>query len=104
MVCQGRLYRLGRPCRDGRGKCRAPDRDKGSTQINPARLSAAPDESRSPGSRNSVNQSGARRLLECGCERPIFLAAGTGERGDPVEVILRLITVALFELPQAVIL
>ena len=52
----------------------------------------------------SVDQSGARRLLQrCG-ERTIFVAAGAGEPGDAVQVVLRLIAVALFDLPEAVIL
>src|SRR5260370_30234111 len=36
--------------------------------------------------------------------RAIFLAAGAGQSGDPVQVILRRIAVALFDLPQPVIL
>jgi hypothetical protein len=39
----------------------------------------------------------------CG-ERAIFLAVGAGQSGDPVQVILRLLAVALFDLPQSVIL
>src|SRR5882672_5821318 len=55
-------------------------------------------------SRRSVNEAGARRLFEGGGQRAIFLAAGAGQSGDPVQVILRLIAVALFDLPQPVIL
>ena len=53
---------------------------------------------------SSVNQAGAGRLFQRGGERAIFLAAGAGQRGDPVQMILRLIAVALFDLPQPVIL
>src|SRR5258705_8593951 len=38
---------------------------------------------------SSVNQAGAGRLFERSGERAIFLAVGAGERGDPVQVILR---------------
>ena len=37
-------------------------------------------------------------------ERLVFLAACAADRGDPAQVILRLVAVALFDLPQAVIL
>jgi hypothetical protein len=60
--------------------------------------------SRSGGSQISVNEAGAGRLFECCGERAIFLAVGTGQGGDPAQVILRLIAVALFDLPQPVIL
>src|SRR5258708_28831195 len=53
---------------------------------------------------SSVNQAGAGRLFERRGEREIFLAVGAGERGDPVQVILRLIAVALLDLPQTIIL
>src|SRR5258705_3335903 len=53
---------------------------------------------------NSVNEAGAGRLFQrCG-ERAIFLAVGAGQSCDPAEVILRGIAVALFDLPQAIIL
>src|SRR5262245_23511320 len=52
----------------------------------------------------SVNQSRTRSLFERGGERAIFLACRAGELRDFVQVILRLIAVALFDLPQAVIL
>src|SRR6266540_3820094 len=52
----------------------------------------------------SVSQPGARRLFQRGGERAIFLACRAGELSDPVQVILRLDAVALFDLPQAVIL
>src|SRR6266403_1510547 len=57
-----------------------------------------------PSSYSSVNQAGGGRLFERSGERAIFLAVGAGERGDPVEVILRLIAVALLDLPQTIIL
>src|SRR6266404_9158212 len=52
----------------------------------------------------SVNKAGARRLFQCRGQRAIFRAVGTSQGGDPVQVILRLIAVALFDLPQSVIL
>jgi hypothetical protein len=64
------------------------------------------DYARSPhlSSYSSVSQAGAGRLFEgCG-QRAISLAVGAGQRGDPVQVILPLIAVALFDLPQPVIL
>src|SRR5258706_2641951 len=51
-----------------------------------------------------VTQAGAGRLFERSGERAIFLAVGAGERGDPVQAILRLIAVALLDLPQTIIL
>src|SRR6476660_5843314 len=53
---------------------------------------------------SSVNQAGAGRLFERSGERAIFLAVGAGQSGDPVQVILRLLPVALFDLPQSIIL
>src|ERR1700688_5279873 len=53
---------------------------------------------------NSVNEAGAGRLFECSGERVIFGAVGAAQLADPGQVILRLIAVALFELPQPVIL
>src|SRR5260370_7640002 len=53
---------------------------------------------------SSVNQAGAGRLFERSGERAIFLAVGAGELGDPVQVILRLIAVALLDLPPTIIL
>src|SRR5262249_5955911 len=52
----------------------------------------------------SVDEAAARRLLQCGRERVIFLAAGTGELRDLGEMELRLLAIALLDLPQAVIL
>src|SRR5258706_1354056 len=53
---------------------------------------------------SSVNQAGAGRFFEGRGERAVFLAVGAGQSGDPVQVILRLLAVALFDLPQSVIL
>src|SRR5258706_6758291 len=53
---------------------------------------------------SSVNQAGAGRFFEGRGERAVFLAVGAGQSGDPVQVILRLIAVALLDLPQSVIL
>src|SRR5690348_5377019 len=53
---------------------------------------------------SSVNQAGAGRLFEAGGERAICLAVGAGERGDPVQVIFRLIAAGLLDLPQTIIL
>src|SRR5262249_28215331 len=52
----------------------------------------------------SVDEAGARRLLECCGERAVLLARCAGERGDAAQMILRLIAVALFDLPQPVVL
>src|ERR1700688_2457991 len=52
----------------------------------------------------SVNQTSARRLFEGGRERAVFLAVGAGQSRDPAQMILRLIAVTLFDLPQSVIL
>src|SRR6185312_3719540 len=52
----------------------------------------------------SVDEAGARRLLERRGERLIFAARCAGELGDLLQVIRGLLAVALFELPQAVIL
>src|SRR5260370_30602288 len=53
---------------------------------------------------DSIDQSRAGRLLQRGRERSILLAVGPADRGDPAQMILRLVAVALFDLPQAVIL
>src|SRR4029077_18845687 len=51
-----------------------------------------------------INQASAGRLLQrCG-QRPILLAAGPANRRDPTQMILRLVAVALLDLPQTVIL
>src|SRR3954465_14769238 len=51
-----------------------------------------------------IDESRSGRLVERGGERTIFGAVGAGERGELVEVILRLLAVALLELPEAIIL
>src|SRR6202035_649162 len=61
-----------------------------------AALGAAPVERMSP---NSVNEAGACRLFQCCGERAIFSAISAAQFADPGQVILRLIAVALFELP-----
>jgi len=48
---------------------------------------------------NSVDEAGAGRLFERGGERAIFRAVGAGESGDPVQMILRGLAIALLELP-----
>src|SRR6185369_8828176 len=52
----------------------------------------------------SINQAGAGRLFERRGERAIMLAIGPANRGDPAQMVLRLLAIALFDLPQAVIL
>src|SRR3984893_12515335 len=52
----------------------------------------------------SVNQAGAGRLFERSGERAIFLAVGANKLGDPAQMVLRLIAVALLDLPQPIIL
>src|SRR3982074_260426 len=52
----------------------------------------------------SVNQTGAGGLFQRRGQRFVFRAIGAANRADPVQVILRLIAVALFDLPQSVIL
>src|SRR3984885_13675599 len=66
-----------------------------------AALEAAPVERRSP---TSVNEAGTGRLFQRRGERAIFRAVGAAQFADPGQVVLRLITIALFELPQPVIL
>ena len=52
----------------------------------------------------SVDEAGARRLGDRVGERAIFGAVGADQHRDPVQVILGLLTIALLELPQTVIL
>src|ERR1700751_1925524 len=52
----------------------------------------------------SVHETSAGRFFHCRSERTVFLAVSAGELGDLVQVILRLVAVALLDLPQAVIL
>src|ERR1700691_4371311 len=56
------------------------------------------------GRRTSVNEAGTGRLFQRRGERAIFRAVGAAQFADPGQVVLRLITIALFELPQPVIL
>src|SRR4030095_15449686 len=52
----------------------------------------------------SVNQPGSRRLFQGLSQRAVFLTCGARYRGNAAQMVLRLITIALFDLPQAVIL
>src|SRR6202022_2820413 len=74
------------------------------TKISRIAKKAAGREPVGPHFRVSVNEAGAGRLFQCRSQRAIFLAVGAGQGGDPAEVILRLIAVALFDMPQPVIL
>src|ERR1700760_1935008 len=51
-----------------------------------------------------VDETRARRHFHGGRQRTIFGAAGARKLGNPVQMILRLVAVALFELPQAIVL
>src|SRR6266481_7373350 len=53
---------------------------------------------------DSVDKASAGRLFQGGRERAIFRAVGAGKLGDPVQMILCLVAVALLDLPKAVIL
>jgi hypothetical protein len=52
---------------------------------------------------SSVNQAFVWCLFQRGCQRPKFRAIGAANRGDPAQMVLRLIAVTLFDLPRAVI-
>src|SRR5207248_2045609 len=52
----------------------------------------------------SVDEARARRLVDGFGERAIFLALGADGLSDPVQMILRLLAVALLDLPQPIIL
>src|SRR4051794_23603458 len=52
----------------------------------------------------SVDQAGTGGLFKGGGQRLVFRTILAADRADPVEVILGLIPVALFDLPQSVIL
>src|SRR5262245_61358359 len=52
----------------------------------------------------SINQPGARWLLKGRRQRAIFLAGSSADLRDPRQVILRLIAVALLDLPEPIIL
>ena len=47
----------------------------------------------------SINETGAGRFFQGGRERFVFRALRAANRGDPAQMILRLIAVALFDLP-----
>src|ERR1700730_2263032 len=53
---------------------------------------------------SSINETGAGRFFERSRQGPIFLAVGPANRSYPAQMILRLIAVALLNLPQTVIL
>src|ERR1700682_4515407 len=53
---------------------------------------------------NLVNEAGAPWLFERRGKGPILRAVGPANRGNPAQMILRLIAVALLDLPQTVIL
>src|SRR5882757_761636 len=75
-----------------------------ATQYRTSRVGTAQTRLCPPCAFSSVDEAGARRLLERGGERTVFVAAGASELSDLVQMILRLIAVALFDLPEAVIL
>src|SRR6185437_16949320 len=52
----------------------------------------------------SIDEAGARRLIERGSQRAIFVAVGAADLRDAAEVIFGLLTVALLDLPEAVII
>jgi hypothetical protein len=47
----------------------------------------------------SVDEAGVGRLVQRGGERATLVAAGADKLDNPIQVILRLIAIALFELP-----
>src|SRR5580700_2715027 len=65
------------------------------------RANDAPAEQAAPG---SIYEAAAGRLFQGCCERAIFLAVGAGQCRDPAQMVLRLVAVALFDLPQPIIL
>src|SRR6516162_2145662 len=50
-----------------------------------------------------VDEAGAGRLFQRLGQRPIFIAIGAANRGDPLKMVFRLIAIALLDLPKAVI-
>src|SRR5438045_4171828 len=52
----------------------------------------------------SVDEAGTGRLVQRGLQRTVFLAVGARKLADLAQVIFRLLAVALFELPQPIIL
>ena len=59
---------------------------------------------RSPKALRLIDETCAVRFLQRGGQRPILLAVRPANRSDPTQMILRLIAVALLDLPQTVIL
>src|SRR6516162_7606445 len=56
------------------------------------------------GDQSLVEEAGAGRLFQRLGQRPIFIAIGAANRGDPLEMVFHLLAVALLELPKPVIL
>jgi hypothetical protein len=52
----------------------------------------------------SINETCAGRLFKRVRQRPILRAVGSADRSDPAKMILRLLAVALLDLPQTVII
>src|ERR1700679_37032 len=52
----------------------------------------------------SINETCAGRLFQRVRQGPIFRAVGSADRSDPAKMILRLLAVALLDLPQTVII
>jgi class 3 adenylate cyclase len=52
----------------------------------------------------SINETGAEGLFQRVRQRPILRAVGSADRSDPAKMIRRLLAVALFDLPQTVII
>src|ERR1700722_5060788 len=52
----------------------------------------------------SINETCAEGLFQRVRQRPILRAVGSADRSDPAEMILRLLAVALLDLPQTVII
>ena len=55
---------------------------------------------REGGDQSLVDEAGAGRLFQRLGQRPIFIAIGAANRGDPLEMVFRLIAAALFDLPR----
>src|SRR3979409_1935814 len=54
--------------------------------------------------KDSVDQPRAGWVFQCRGEGAVFLAVGAGQRRNPAQMVLRLVAVALLDLPQSVIL
>jgi hypothetical protein len=52
---------------------------------------------------NSIHESGAGGLLQCGGQRSVLIAVGAAYLSDPAQVIFCLVAVALLDLPKTVI-